>query len=77
MGIPRTVASTLMSKGVLSAGWSSVLTGLALLFVAYALRSVADDDAAAPFVAVVLALAGIWQLVRGLRAELQQRQEHR
>ena len=29
----RTLASTLLSKGVLSAGWYSILTGLVLLVV--------------------------------------------
>ena len=68
----RAAVSRLMSTGVLSAGWYSVLTGLALLFVAYLLGSV-PGDVAAPFVAVVLALTGIWQLERGLRAEFQRR----
>jgi glycerol uptake facilitator-like aquaporin len=73
MGIARAIASRLMSTGVLSAGWYSVLTGLALLFVAYALGSVSEDDAAAPFVAIALAVAGVWQLERGLRAEFRRR----
>ena len=62
-----------MSTGVLSAGWYAVLTGLALLYVVYALSSVSRDDAAAPFVAVALAVAGVWQLERGIRAEFQRR----
>jgi hypothetical protein len=61
-----------MSTGVLSAGWYSVLTGLALLYVAYLLGS-GSGDAAAPFVAVALAVAGVWQLERGLRSEFQRR----
>ncbi|QNN53432.1 hypothetical protein [Nocardioides mesophilus] len=73
MAIRRDVASTLLSRGVLSPGWNAILTGLALLLVAYALGSVAGDDAAAPFVAVVLAVAGLWQLERGARAELTRR----
>ena len=73
MATVRTVFSALMSKGVLSRGWYSILTGLALLFVAYGLSSVAEDDAAAPIVAVVLAVLGAWQLERGLRAEFQRR----
>ena len=72
MGLARTVASRLMSRGVLSAGWYSILTGLALLAVSYALGSV-SGDAAAPFVAVGLAVTGLWQLERGLRAEFQRR----
>ena len=63
-----------MSTGVLSAGWYSILTGSALLYVAYLLGSVpGDDDSAAPFVAVALAATGVWQLGRGLRAEFQRR----
>jgi len=69
----RTVVSALMSKGVLSAGWNSILTGAAFVFLAYVLGAVVDGDSAAPFVAVVLAVAGAWQLERGLRAEFQRR----
>jgi hypothetical protein len=72
MGLPRVAVSRLMPVGLLSAGWYSVLTGVALLFVAYALGSVSGDEAA-PFVAMVLAVAGVWQLERGLRAEFQRR----
>ena len=54
-----------MSKGVISAQWYSMLTGLALLYVAYLLGSVADSDPAAPFVAVLLAIAGVWQAWAG------------
>ena len=61
-----------MSTGVISAGWYAVLTGVALLVVAYLLGSV-SGDAAAPFVAVGLAVTGVWQLERGLRAEFQRR----
>jgi hypothetical protein len=73
MGFARAAVSRLMSTGVLSAGWYSVLTGLALLFVAYALGTVSGDDAAALPVAVALAVTGLWQLERGLRAEFQRR----
>lgn len=73
MAILRTVVSALMSKGVLSAGWNSILTGVAFVYVAYLLGSGADGDSAAPFVAVVLVVAGAWQLERGLRAEFQRR----
>lgn len=65
----RAGASQLMTMGVLSAGWYSILTGLALLYVAYVLGSVSwSTDRAAPFVAVALAATGLWQLERGLRA---------
>ena len=62
-----------MSTGVLSAGWYSVLTGLAVLDVSYLLGSVSEDEAAAMPVAIALAVTGIWQLERGLRAEFQRR----
>lgn len=61
-----------MSIGVLSAGWYAILTGLTFLYVAYLLGSVSpSDDGAAPFVALMLGLTGVWQLERGLRAEFQ------
>lgn len=72
MGFARAAVSRLMSAGMLSAGWYSILTGLALLYVAYALGS-ASGDPVAPFVAVALAVPGLWQLERGLRAEFQRR----
>jgi hypothetical protein len=69
----RALAAALLSKGVLSPGWNSILTGLVLLFVGLALGSVWRDDSAAPVVAVAAFLAGAWQLERGLRAEFQRR----
>jgi hypothetical protein len=69
----RNFASALLSKGVISAGWYAVLTGLALFLVGLALASVADDDTAAGVVGVVCLLAGLWQLERGLRTEFQRR----
>ena len=60
-----------MSTGVLSAGWYSVLTGVALLLVAYALGFVSQDDATALPVGLALGMTGLWQLERGLRAEFQ------
>lgn len=71
MGFVRTTASRLMAFGRLSAGWYSILTGLVLLYVAYLLGSVSwEVDRAAPVVAVALAVAGLWQLQRGLRLEV-------
>ena len=69
----RAAAASLMSRGAISRGWSSILTGVAMLFVAYGIGSVSDDDPAAPFVAVGLAVTGLWQLERGLRAEFRRR----
>lgn len=60
--------------GVPSAGWYSIVTGVVLLYLAYLLGSVPSDvDRAAPWVAIVLAATGIWQLQRGLRAEFRRR----
>jgi hypothetical protein len=71
MGYASRVASRLMSAGMLSAGWYSVLIGLALLYVSYLLGSVPEDDAAGMPVAIALAVTGVWQLERGLRAAFQ------
>lgn len=66
----RDFAAALLSKGVLSAGWDSALTGVALLVVGSVLGSVPlDQDRAAGFVGVAAFLAGAWMLQRGLRAE--------
>jgi hypothetical protein len=74
MTTPRTLASALLSKGVVSAGWNSVLTGLVLLYVGWALGSIPlDQDPAAAFVGVVAFLAGAWMLQRGLRSEFMPR----
>jgi tetrahydromethanopterin S-methyltransferase subunit C len=69
----RTLAATLLSKGVLSAGWYSILTGLVLLVVGVAAASGSRDDPAAGVVGVIFFLAGAWQLERGLRSEFQRR----
>jgi hypothetical protein len=67
MGTMGKLGSTLLSKGVISSGWYSILTGSALLVVGLALGSVAGDDPAAGPVGGVSFLAGLWQLQRGLR----------
>jgi len=69
----RKLTSALLSKGVISAGWYAILTGLALLLVGLALASVSGDDTAAGVVGVACLLAGLWQLERGLRSEFQRR----
>jgi hypothetical protein len=73
MRLARTAAARLMSTGVLSPGWYSILTGLAMLYVAYLLGSVSGDDAVAPIVAVASGVTGVWLLRRGLSAEFQRR----
>ncbi len=73
MATLRRLASSLLSKGVISAGWYSILTGLALLVVGWALGSASDSDRAAGVVSVVAFLSGVWQLERGLRSEFQRR----
>jgi len=68
------VGARLMATGMISPGCYAVLTGLALLLVAHVLGSVSpDNDAAALPVAVVAAVAGAWQLQRGVRAEIARR----
>ena len=69
----RALLARLLSWGVPSEGWYAVLTGLALLVAARMTGSAADTDPAAPYVTVVLVLAGAWQVERGLRAELRRR----
>ncbi|HEX5919692.1 MAG TPA: hypothetical protein VFY76_17645 [Nocardioides sp.] len=70
----RAAGSRLMATGVLSAGWYAILTGAVLIYLAWVLGSVAwSADRAAPFVAAACAATGIWQLQRGLRAELHRR----
>jgi hypothetical protein len=67
MGTMGKLGSTLLSKGVVSSGWYSILTGLALLVVGFALGSVKGDDPAAGPVGGASFLAGLWQLQRGVR----------
>ena len=71
MATLRRLASGLLSKGVISAAWYSILTGLVLLAVGLALASVSGDDRAAGVVSVAAFLTGVWQLERGLRSEFQ------
>ena len=73
MATLRTLASGLLLKGVISAGWYSILTGLVLLVVGLALASVSGDDRVAGVVSVVALLGAVWQLERGLRSEFQRR----
>ena len=74
MKVLRAAASRLMTIGVLSDGWYSILTGLVLLLLAYLLGSVPwDVDPAASLVAMAFLVMGLWHLTRGLRAEFQLR----
>ena len=73
----RAAASRLMTMGLLSDGWYSILTGLVLLLLAYVLGRVQwDVDPAANLVATAFLVIGLWQLTRGLRAECPRRPEH-
>ena len=76
MAVLRDLARALLSKGVISRGWYAILTGLAMLFVVWLIAAIADTDPAAPVVAVVLTLTGIWSIGRGLRSEYQLRPKH-
>jgi hypothetical protein len=59
-----------LSRGRISRGWYSILTGVAMLYVAWVLGSVSATDAAAPLVGLVLAITGIWCLGRGILLEV-------
>ena len=69
----RALLSALMSKGVLSPGWYSILTGLTMIFVAYLLGPAVSTDRAALFVGLALGVVGVWSIERGIRAEVQRR----
>lgn len=70
----RAAASRLMTVGLLSDGWYSILTGLALLFLAYVLGGVSwDTDPAANLVTIAFLVIGSWHLTRGIRAEVRRR----
>ncbi len=71
----RTIGATLMSKGVISRGWYAVLTGLAMLYAVVVIAPATGTDPAAPYVAILLAIAGIWSVERGARLEFRRRQE--
>ncbi len=73
MPSPRRLAATVLSKGVVSRGWYSILTGVAMLYVAWLLSGVGDDDPAAAPVGLVLAVVGVWCLARGVRLEARRR----
>ena len=67
MAAVRGWCAMLMSKGIISHGWYSILTGAAMLYVARGLWSVRGSDAAAPFAAVVLGITGVSLVERGIR----------
>ncbi len=73
MAALRNLAAALLSKGVISRGWYSILTGVAMLYVVVAIAPQAATDHAVPFAAVALALTGVWCIERGLRSEYQRR----
>jgi hypothetical protein len=73
MTVLRKVAAAVMSGGVTSRGWYSILTGGAMLFVVWLLGPAYDADAAAPLVGLGLGFTGIWCLERGIRVELRRR----
>ena len=66
----RALVSALLSKGVISPGWYAILTGVAMLYVAYALGSAVSDDPAALWVGLALGVTGVWSIERGIRAEV-------
>lgn len=70
MPAARSLVSALLSKGVLSPSWYAILTGVAMLYVAYLLGTAVSDDPAALWVGLVLGVTGVWSLERGVRAEV-------
>jgi len=71
----RALTAAVLSKGVISPGWYAILTGLAMIYVAYLLGTVGGDvDPAAPYVALGLGVGGVAVLERGVREELRRRQ---
>jgi hypothetical protein len=69
----RKLSWSLLGKGVISAGAYSILTGLAMLAVGFALVSVSRDDPAAGVLGGVFLFAAVWQLQRGIRSEVRRR----
>ncbi len=69
MPVLRKFAATVMSKGLISRGWYSILTGVAMLYVVWLLGPAYDTDTVAPFVGLSLAITGMWCLQRGIRFE--------
>ena len=65
----RALTAAALSRGVISSGWYAILTGSAMLVVAYLLGSV-QADAAAPFVALGIGVLGVAVGERGVRAEI-------
>jgi hypothetical protein len=63
----------LLTRGVPSPGWSSVLTGLALLVVASLLGYDADQEPVLFVAGVAVGVAAVWMIERGLRAEYARR----
>jgi hypothetical protein len=56
-----------LAKGQIGPGWYAILTGIVMLDLAYVLSGARDTDAAAPYVAGVLAITGLWSLASGWR----------
>jgi hypothetical protein len=67
----RALVSALLSKGVISPGWYSILTGVAMLLVAYLVGSAVHTDPAALPVGLTLGVVGVWSIERGIRSEVQ------
>jgi len=64
------MTSALLSKGVITPGWYSILTGLAMLLVTYFLGSATGTDPAAPFVGLACGLTAVRLMERGIRSEI-------
>jgi hypothetical protein len=71
------VWSSLLERGQLSRAGYQLLTGLVMLYVAWLLSGVREDDAAAGPVALVLGFTGFVLAVRGGRTLLSSRRASR
>ena len=69
----RALIAGLLSRGVISPGWYAILTGLAMLLVAYFLGSATGSDRAALYVGLAFGVTGVWSLERGIRSEVRRR----
>lgn len=56
-----------MATGVIGRDWYAVLTGVAMLYLAWVLSSALAGDPVSPLVAALFVITGGWQLASGVR----------
>jgi hypothetical protein len=77
MSMLRRYLAGVMSKGVLSPAANAIVTGVAMVLLAWILWPVRGDDAAVRPVAIGLALLGVALILRGDRDARRRRAESR